>query len=167
MRATDIQIETPCGQDWQSMKPGDRKRFCGDCKKFVHDLSSMTRAEAREVLHSKPAEGLCVRYLYDAHGDVVFRDTIPATFLSRAKRIAAVAAAAALPMSLAACSGGLGEPAQPPPMPMMGAVACPMEPPPPPTPSGSASALAPSGSASAVAPNDPRFAQPPPAPVAK
>lgn len=141
------------------MKPGDRKRFCSDCKKFVHDLSAMTRAEAREVLESRPAEGLCVRYLYDAHGDVVFRDTLPAAFLSRAKRIAA---AAVLPMGLAACSGGMaGEPpAQPPPMPMMGAVACPMpEVPPPPKPEGSA--IAPTPSASAVAPTDPRFAKPP------
>ncbi len=152
MQATEIAIETPCGQDWQSMKPGDRKRFCGECKKHVHDLSSMSRAEAREVLQSRPTEGLCVRYLYDAHGDVVFRDApIPASFLSRAKRIAA---AAALPMSLAACSGSMGE-TPPPPMPMMGSIACPMpEPPPQPEPPPSASASA-------------RFAQPPPIPVAK
>lgn len=137
MQATDINIETPCGQDWQSMKPGDRKRFCGECKKHVHDLSSMTQNEAREVLQSRPTEGLCVRYLYDANGDVVFRGApMPASFLSRAKRIAA---AAALPMSLAACSG-----AQPPPAPMMGSISCPMpELPPqppvtPPAPSGSA-----------------------------
>ena len=158
MRAADIEIETPCGQDWQSMKPGDRKRFCDECKKHVHDLSSMTRTEAREVLESRPTEGLCVRYVYDAHGDIVFRDRpIAASFLSRAKRIAA---AAALPMSLAACSGGMAE-TPPPPMPMMGAVACPMpdvppEPPPNPTPSASASAQAPG-----------RFATPPPVPVAK
>ncbi len=118
------------------MKPGDRKRFCGECRKHVHDLSSMTRHEAREVLQSRPTEGLCVRYLYDAHGDVVFRGApMPASFLSRAKRIAA---AAALPMSLAACSGA------PPPAPMMGSISCPMpelprQPPvTPPTPSGSA-----------------------------
>lgn len=122
------------------MKPGDRKRFCGDCKKYVHDLSAMTRAEAREVLQSRPTEGLCVRYLYDVHGDVVFRDTIPASFLSRAKRIAA---AATFPLGLAACSGAPAE-APPPPMPMMGAIACPMpEPQPEPTPAPSASASAP------------------------
>ncbi len=154
MRATEITIETPCGQDWQSMKPGDQKRFCGECKKHVHDLSAMSRAEARDVLESRPTEGLCVRYLYDAHGDIVFRDApIPASFLSRAKRLAA---AAALPMSLAACSGAMGE-TPPPPMPMMGAVACPMPeipPQPPPTPSASAATTG-------------RFATPPPSPIAK
>jgi hypothetical protein len=153
MRATDIHIESPCGADWQSMKPGDRKRFCDACKKHVHDLSAMSKDEAREVLSSPPTEGLCVRYLYDAHGDVVFRDTpMPASFLSRAKRFAALT----LPMGLAACSGAMAD-TPPPPVPMMGAVACPM-PDPPPAPTGSAIApTPPTPSASA----DPRFARPP------
>ena len=157
MRVTDIAIESPCGADWQTMKPGDKKRFCDTCKKHVHDLSAMTRDEARVVLGSRPTEGLCVRYLYDTYGDVVFRDTIPATFLSRAKRLAF---AATLPMSLAACSGAMpgAEPANPPPMPMMGSISCPI-PDPPPAPSGSA--LAPTPSASALAPAPERFAVPP------
>jgi hypothetical protein len=135
MRATEIPIASPCGQDWRTMKPSDTARFCDSCKKHVHDLSAMTPADARSLLSSPPTEGLCVRYLYDARGDIVFRGApVPAGMLVRAKRFAAAAVAVSLPMALAACSGSIDE--TPGPM-MMGAVACPM--PPPPAPSGSAS----------------------------
>jgi hypothetical protein len=138
MHATEIPIATPCGADWRSMKPTDNKRFCDSCRKHVHDLSAMTKEEARAVLASPPVEGLCVRYLHDVHGDIVFQQgPIAPTLLVRAKRFAMVAAAAALPMAMAACGGG----ATGSPPPLMGAVACPV--PPIPTPSASASAIAP------------------------
>ncbi len=135
MHANEIPIATPYGADWRTMKPTDNKRFCDACKKHVHDLSAMTQDEARAVLASPPVEGLCVRYLHDAHGDIVFQPIAP-TFLVRAKRLAMMAAAAALPMAMAACGGGASNPP-----PMMGAVACPT--PPIPEPSASASAVAP------------------------
>jgi hypothetical protein len=135
MRATDIPIASPCGADWRTMKPSDTKRFCEACKKHVHDLSAMTPAEARALLASPPTEGLCVRYLHDAHGDVVFRDApLPSAMLVRAKRIAQAAAWVALPAALAACSSAIDSC----PMPTMGAVAVPMSQVPP-APSASAS----------------------------
>lgn len=101
MRREEIRIETPCGMDWAGMKPADaKKRFCNTCKMHVHDLSSMTRREAKALLASTETEGLCVRYLYDRHGDVVFTDS-----LVRAKRFVAGAVAVALPMTLTACMG--------------------------------------------------------------
>ena len=89
------------------------KRFCGECKKHVHDLSRMTKGEARALLEGKATEGLCIRYLYDAHGDVVFADDrrlVPASALTRAKRFVTAAAALALPMSLNACMGAYAGP---------------------------------------------------------
>jgi hypothetical protein len=122
MKTSDVPIASPCGMDWQSMKPGDRGRYCDACKKTVRDLSAMTRREARELLAAPRTEGLCVRYLYDEHGDIAFRDTLPAAALVRAKRVLAAAAVVALPMSLAACMGAapIPEP-QPPQHEMMGA----------------------------------------------
>jgi hypothetical protein len=141
MHATDLSIASPCGADWRAMKPSDKKRFCDTCRKHVHDLSAMPEDEARAVLASPPLEGLCVRFLYDAHGDVVFRprEIVAPSLLVRAKRLATYAVAAAFPVALTACMGA----AAPAPPVMMGAVACPM----PPTPSEnppdvSASALA-------------------------
>jgi hypothetical protein len=151
MRTTDIPIASPCGADWRTMKPSDTKRFCDSCKKHVHDLSAMTAGDARALLASPPTEGLCVRYLYDAHGDIAFRGApLPPSMLSRAKRVARVAAGVALPVALAACSSAVNE--EPPQMTTMGVVACPMPPAPPPTPSASASAVQPVSAAPPAVP---------------
>src|SRR5687768_11343989 len=101
MRRQDLPIESPCGQDFSGMKPaGMRKRFCDTCKMHVHDLSKMTRREAKTLLSSEETEGLCIRYLHDQHGDIVFTDS-----LVRAKRFALGALAVAMPMTLTACMG--------------------------------------------------------------
>lgn len=114
MRREDIAIESPCGMDWDGMKPSDiKKRFCDACKMHVHDLSTMTKREAKDLLASDRTEGLCVRYLHDAGGEVVFSDS-----LVRAKRfVAAAAVAIALPMSLTACMGAAPRPRLPEPQP--------------------------------------------------
>jgi hypothetical protein len=129
------------------MTLADRGRFCGACRKVVHELARMSERDARALLASPPTEGLCVRYIHDERGEIVFRqsDVIPLARLAR--RAAAVALAVVLPMTIAACSGGermMGSPAVPslPPVPVdtaatMGGVAPPMpapNPPMPPTP---------------------------------
>jgi hypothetical protein len=107
MLANDLPIASPCGADWRTMKPSDTKRFCDACKKHVHDLSSMTEAEAQRLMETPPTEGLCVRYLYDARGVIAFRPApIPASLLVRAKRAAwSAAGVAALALPLTACMG--------------------------------------------------------------
>jgi hypothetical protein len=130
MRREDLSIETPCQQDWSGMKPADmKKRFCDECRMHVHDLAAMTKREAEDVLASGRAEGLCIRYLYDQHGDVVFADdprlVAPSTLVraparplaGRSRGFALGAMAIALPMSLTACMGGARVPAPLPPPP--------------------------------------------------
>lgn len=92
--------------DWTGMKPaGMKKRFCDVCKMHVHDLSRMSRRDAQALLASERTEGLCVRYLYDQHGDVVFTDS-----LVRAKRLVVGAVAVASAMTLTACMGAAPPP---------------------------------------------------------
>jgi hypothetical protein len=114
MNTSEVPIASPCGQDWTTMKPGDKGRYCGACKKTVHDLSALTKREARALLAAPTTEGLCVRYLYDAHGDIAFTDTVPASRLVCAKRALVAAAALALPMTLNACMGAQARPVPPP-----------------------------------------------------
>jgi hypothetical protein len=118
------------------MTLADRGRFCGQCKKVVRELARMTETEARAMLASPPTEGLCVRYVHDATGEILFRpDVVPVARLARFRRAAAVAlAAASLPLAVSGCMGAaapmppvMGAP--PPPMEMMGAVAPDPEPP--------------------------------------
>ena len=89
------------------MTLADKGRFCGQCRKVVRELARLSEAEARRLLASPPTEGLCVRYVHDARGEIVFRrDLIPSATLARAKRAAATAlAGVALPLAATGCMG--------------------------------------------------------------
>lgn len=94
-----------------------QKRFCDACKKHVHDLSSMSPAEARAVLDAPRARDLCVRYLYDDEGNVLFRpsyDLVPPSMLARVRRFVTAAGVVVAPLSLNACMGAAMPPEHPP-----------------------------------------------------
>ena len=106
MKKSSLPIASPCGQDWEAMTPDGGGRFCASCDRVVHDLSSMSEARAKRLVASKG--NLCIRYLFDEHGNVWFageKEPLAARLLNRAKRGAAVAAAIAVPLSLQACLG--------------------------------------------------------------
>ncbi len=111
MKASEATIATPCGADWRKMDPrGDTKRMCGECNKLVHDLSSMTEAQARALLARPRSEGLCIRYLHDVHGNVWFERQAPILPVSRLVRrgvgvLAGTAALVAMPALIEACGG--------------------------------------------------------------
>ncbi len=136
MKNNELPIAAPCDADWSTMTLADRGRFCGACKKVVRELTQLTEPEARALLAAPPTEGLCVRYIHDHTGEIVFKpEVVPVSALTRMKRAAAVLAAASRPLALTGCMG-----TAPPPPPVMGA-AVPMppetvvtmgEPPPPP-----------------------------------
>jgi hypothetical protein len=119
MNRSDIQIPSPCSNDWNTMTRAGRKRFCTDCQKHVHDLSAMSRAEAEVLLQSGPEGSLCVRYIYDQYGSIMFDmvnpSLVPAARLKRQSFERGVVAAAALTFasSLAGCMGGYLPPPQP------------------------------------------------------
>jgi hypothetical protein len=115
----DAPIARPCGADYSTMSPRGTARFCGACDKLVHDLSAMSEREARSLLRARSTEGLCVRYLHDANGDIWFGGRSPggAAGLVPAARLArhgaAMAAAAALvltPVLTEACGGAGPDP---------------------------------------------------------
>lgn len=93
---------------------GPGERLCSACDKTVHDLSAMSADDARALLSGGPA---CVRYLYDANGNVlrgpVAQDAriVPASaLLSRAAKSKWLAAAmmAASAIVFEACGGNNG-----------------------------------------------------------
>ena len=94
-----IRIASPCSADWNGMYGDERKRFCGECKLNVYDLSGMTRDEAETFLIN--AEGrVCVRLFRRADGTVLTKDC-PVGWARLKKRLSSAATAVfSLVMSL-------------------------------------------------------------------
>jgi len=69
----NIKIASPCSADWDEMYGDNRKRFCGECKLSVYNLSGMTQDEAETLIMN--AEGrLCVRYYMRRDGSIITQD---------------------------------------------------------------------------------------------
>jgi hypothetical protein len=44
-----ISINEPCHQGWQNMSISDKGKFCGSCKKHVHDFTNATLADIKQA----------------------------------------------------------------------------------------------------------------------
>ena len=66
----NIKIASPCQANWHEMFGNDRKRFCGECKLNVYNLSGMSQAEAEDLLENSEGR-LCVRFYRRADGTVL------------------------------------------------------------------------------------------------
>jgi hypothetical protein len=69
----NIRIASPCSADWNEMYGDDRKRFCGDCKLNVYNLSNMTRDEAEDIIIASEGR-VCVTFYRRPDGTVIVRD---------------------------------------------------------------------------------------------
>ena len=98
----NIRIASPCSADWEQMYGDDRKRFCGDCKLNVYNLSGMSREEA-EALIMNAEDRLCVRFYKRRDGSVITEDC-PVGW-ARVKQRTRVFATAAFSMLMALLSG--------------------------------------------------------------
>jgi hypothetical protein len=100
----NIQIASPCSADWNEMYGDNRKRFCGDCKLNVFNLSGMTTDEAEALIMN--AEGrLCVRFYKRSDGSVITKDC-PVGW-ARVKQRTRVIAMAALSLLITILTGVL------------------------------------------------------------
>jgi len=61
-------IAKPCTANWETMRGDDRRRFCEQCRKHVHNVSAMSAPERAEFA-AAPGER-CVIYFQRANGDV-------------------------------------------------------------------------------------------------
>lgn len=85
----NVRIASPCSADWEQMFGDERKRFCGDCKLNVYNLSAMSRDEAENFVTA--AEGrVCIRYFARPDGTVITQDCPVgwAKFKRRTRRMA-------------------------------------------------------------------------------
>jgi hypothetical protein len=104
VKTSDIRIEDPCSESLDRMERSANARYCERCRRKVHDLSSMTRRQARRFLEA--ADDVCVSYAYDDDGNVEFRHPVSAALLERrddVRRLVTVAVAVPL-VTVAACN---------------------------------------------------------------
>jgi hypothetical protein len=66
----NIKVASPCSADWNTMVGDNRKRFCGDCKLNVYNLSDMSQVDAENFLLASEGR-VCVRFFRRADGTVL------------------------------------------------------------------------------------------------
>lgn len=98
----NIKIASPCSMNWDAMTGVGRKRYCGECKLNVYNLSGMTRREAESLLMNSEGR-LCVRFYRRSDGTILTEDC-PVGWQAVKKRISKAAAAFAS-LIFAALSG--------------------------------------------------------------
>lgn len=60
-----LQIPTPCHENWDNMSPVEKGRFCSSCQKQVVDFSRMSDREVA-IFFKKPSTGsVCGRFMED------------------------------------------------------------------------------------------------------
>jgi len=87
----NIRVASPCSANWDEMFGDDRKRFCGDCKLNVYNLSNMTRRQAESLIISSEGR-LCVRFFRRADGTVLTKNC-PIGWAAVKQRVSRVATA--------------------------------------------------------------------------
>lgn len=101
---SNVKIASPCSQDWNEMIGTDRKKFCGECKLNVYNLSGMTTREAENLLMNSEGR-LCVRFFKRADGSVLTKDC-PVGWKAIKQRVSKTATAFA--SLVFAALGGIG-----------------------------------------------------------
>ncbi len=112
-----IQIAAPCHADWESMTGDERKRFCGDCKLNVYNVSSMSTKDAAQLIRESEGEA-CLR-LYRRKDGTIITDNCPVGLRNLRNRVLAKTAAVTALFALLGLASGAQAQGQV----MMGAVA--------------------------------------------
>ena len=101
---SNLKIASPCSADWDGMFGNERKRFCGECKLNVYNLSGMTKYDAENLLFASEGR-VCVRYFQRNDGTILTADC-PVGWAKVKQRLSVVATAAF--SMLLTLIGGLG-----------------------------------------------------------
>ncbi len=79
-----VLINTPCPKDWNEMAGDSRKRFCGHCQKYVHNLSEMESNQIQDLL--KTGDSICVKLSRRSDGSIITKDEVSSAAHVRSPR---------------------------------------------------------------------------------
>lgn len=68
-----IRVATPCTASWDAMDGDDRVRHCKQCRRDVFNLSSLTLAEAEDLIW-RTERRICARFYRRADGTILTAD---------------------------------------------------------------------------------------------
>jgi hypothetical protein len=68
-----ISVASPCTASWDEMSGDDQARFCGQCSKYVYNLSAMTAAAAQDLIEEREGQ-MCVRFYRRNDGTMLTAD---------------------------------------------------------------------------------------------
>ncbi|HKQ52973.1 MAG TPA: ankyrin repeat domain-containing protein [Pyrinomonadaceae bacterium] len=88
-----IHVAAPCRADWDKMAGNEQVRFCLHCSKHVHDLSKITRNDARKLVAASGGS-LCVRYQKRPDGTLKTAEHAPQPLTQIKRRLSRIAAGA-------------------------------------------------------------------------
>ena len=114
----EIEVASPCHEDWAAMRGDERARHCASCRQDVYDLSGLSRAEALSLVRrAQGGEEVCVRFRRRADGTVLTADCPSQVRRARVLRkgLRGVAASAAALLGGALAQGCEPGPSAPPP----------------------------------------------------
>lgn len=77
----NVQLAFQCPLRWEKLVGGERERYCSTCEKHVHNISAMSRGEAKRFLAAQNAP-ICIRVEVDAQGRAVHRPGLGALALA-------------------------------------------------------------------------------------
>lgn len=107
-----LKLASPCSADWDEMDGDDRKRFCHQCKLYVHNIAEYSEDEVKQMFSS--GGRICGRLFQRRDGTVLTKDCPVgvARIRNRVVRVAAYAGALSLLLMcstvLAAINAGNG-----------------------------------------------------------
>jgi hypothetical protein len=69
----NIKVASPCPANWDEMYGDNKKRYCGECKLNVYNLSGMSKDEAENLIMNSEGR-LCVRFFRRQDGTILTKD---------------------------------------------------------------------------------------------
>ena len=83
-----VEVSAPCSQNWNEMFGNDDVRFCHHCAKNVHNLSAITRKQAKRLV-AQSKGNLCIQYIRRPDGRI---QTVEPKLYKIAGRVSRIAA---------------------------------------------------------------------------
>lgn len=68
-----LRVASPCSVGWESMTGDERSRMCGQCNRYVYNVSSMSASDVEQLV-TRRTDNICIRLFRRSDGTVLVND---------------------------------------------------------------------------------------------